>query len=328
MLPRTRAIQILILATGLWGLSFPATKALQFTQQQMLGDSSSWFLASILTVYRFGIAALVLLILSARTLRKMTRLEVEQGLGLGLFGGAGILLQVDGLAHTSASVSAFLTQGTCLFIPLWLALQHWRLPSLRVAASCALVVAGAAVLAGVDWQHLSLGRGGWETIAAAAFFAGQILWLARPEYAANNVNHFSLVMFGTMALVCAPVAALTCNHISDLWLAWNSWPAIVFLLILMFPCTFGAYMMMNHWQRHVTPVQAGLIYCFEPVFASSFALVLPGIFSRWAGVNYANETLTRSLLLGGALILAANLLVLKPEPEAKPAATGRRPEPR
>lgn len=322
MSQRARAIQILTLATGLWGLSFPATKALQSTQQQLLEQPSTWFLASILTVWRFGLAATVLLVISMRTLRKMTRLELEQGLGLGLFGGAGILLQVDGLAHTAASTSAFLTQGTCLFIPLWLALQHWRLPSLRVAAGCALVIAGAAVLAGMDWQHLSLGRGEWETIAAAAFFAGQILWLARPEYEGNNANHFSLVMFATMSLMCLPVAALTSNHLSDLWLAWESWPAVVFLLILTLPCTLGAYMMMNYWQRHVTPVQAGLIYCLEPVFTSAYALFLPGVFSVWAGVNYPNEILTRSLVIGGAFILAANLLVLKPEPETKSVANG------
>ena len=312
---RTRAIQILILATLLWGVSFPTTKALALTQEQLLGNPSTWFLASLLTVFRFGLAALVLLAFSARSIGRLTRSELEQGLGLGAFGGVGILLQVDGLSHTLASTSAFLTQGTCLFIPLWLALRHWRRPTLRVTASCALVLAGAAVLAKVDWQHLTLGRGEWETIAAAAFFAGQILWLARPGFEGNNANHFSLVMFATMALVCLPVAASTAACACDWTRAWSSAPALGFLAILMIPCTLGSYMMMNHWQRQVTPVQAGLIYCVEPVFTSCFALVLPAIFSRWAGVNYPNEILTPSLVLGGVLILIANFLVLKPGAE-------------
>jgi drug/metabolite transporter (DMT)-like permease len=178
------------------------------------------------------------------------------------------------------------------------------------------------VLAGVNWQNLSLGRGEVETIAAAAFFAGQILWLARPEWEGNNANHFSLVMFATMAAICSPVALLTSNHVSDLWLAWVSWPAVIFLLILTLPCTLGSYMMMNYWQRHVTPVLAGLIYCLEPVFTSAYALFLPAIFSVWAEVNYPNEILTPSLIIGGAFILTANLLALKPEPEPKPVAPG------
>src|SRR5438445_3349134 len=96
------------LASVFWGLSFPATKALALAQRTLLPASDSWFIASLLIVYRFALATLVMLLLSARTLKALTRLELEQGLGLGLFGGAGILLQVDGLAYTPASTSAFL----------------------------------------------------------------------------------------------------------------------------------------------------------------------------------------------------------------------------
>ena len=148
-------------------MSFPTTKALALTQDQLLGVSNTWFFASLLTICRFGIAALTLLALSTRTLRRLTRSEVSQGVGLGVFGGIGILLQVDGMAYTAASTSAFLTQGTCLFIPLYLACREWRRPAGRVLLGCSLVIAGAAVLAGVDWQHLRMGRGELETLAAA-----------------------------------------------------------------------------------------------------------------------------------------------------------------
>jgi drug/metabolite transporter (DMT)-like permease len=321
---RPRAIQRLILATLLWGLSFPATKALALTQSKLLGASGafdSWFFASLLTVCRFSIAAGALLLLSARTLRRFRGSEFAQGIGLGLFGGVGILLQVDGMAYTAASTSAFLTQGTCLFIPLYLACRQRQWPAGRILLSCVLVIAGAAVLAGVDWHQLRVGRGELETLAAAAFFAGQILWLNRADFASNNVNHFSLVMFAVMALVCLPVAIVTSAAPADWLRAWASPAAVAFLAILIFPCTFGAYMLMNHWQRHVTATQAGLIYCFEPVFASAFALVLPGIFSRWAGVEYANETVTACLLIGGALITIANVLTLTPAPVSRPADT-------
>src|SRR5262245_34072203 len=113
-----KAVQMLVLTTALWGVSFATTKALAMAQQVHLPDSGSWFFASLCIVYRFGISALLMLPFAARTLTKMTLLEFQQGLGLGIFGGGGILLQVDGLAHTSASTSAFLTQCYCLFIPL------------------------------------------------------------------------------------------------------------------------------------------------------------------------------------------------------------------
>jgi drug/metabolite transporter (DMT)-like permease len=317
---RSRALQMLVLATAFWGLSFPATKALELAQQELLPGGSSWFVASLSIVYRFGIAALVLLLLSARTLARFSRLELQQGLGLGLFGGAGILLQVDGMTYTAASTSAFLTQCYCLLIPLWVAWRERQRPSAKVFASCAMVIVGAAVLARVEWRNLRIGRGEWETIAASVIFTGQILWLERPKYAANQVIHFSFVMFGVMALVCLPVALLTAQRPEDWLRAYASVPTLGFLAILVVFCTFGGYMLMNRWQRHVTATQAGLIYCIEPIFASLFALFLPAWFSAWAQLDYANETLTGQLLLGGGLITAANVLIYSP------AATLKRPQ--
>jgi len=156
---RVKAIQMLVLANLFWGLSFATTNTLAMTQQSLLPAASSWFIASLCVVYRFAAAALILLLLSARTLKQTTCLELEQGLGLGLFAGIGILLQVDGMAYTAASTSAFLTQCYCLLIPLWVAWRERRPPAARVFVSCAMVIAGAAVLARIDWVNLRLGRG-------------------------------------------------------------------------------------------------------------------------------------------------------------------------
>src|SRR6185503_19764071 len=105
-------------------------------------------------------------------------------------------------------------------------------------------------------------------LLASVLFTGQILWLERPRFAANNVNHFSRVMFATMALVCLPVA-LAHSPSAGAWVrAYGTVPTMGFMAILIFPCAFGAYLMMNHWQRHVPATHAGLIYCLEPVFTS------------------------------------------------------------
>src|SRR5438045_4076848 len=83
---RLKALRMLMVASAFWGLSFPTTKALAVSQQELLPASGSWFVASLCVVYRFAIATLVLLVLSARSFTQSTRLELEQGLGLGLFG--------------------------------------------------------------------------------------------------------------------------------------------------------------------------------------------------------------------------------------------------
>jgi drug/metabolite transporter (DMT)-like permease len=67
---------------------------------------------------------------------------------------------------------------------------------------------------------------------------------------------------------------------------------------------------MTHWQPRVTSTQAGLIYATEPVFASAWALFLPGWYSGFVGIRYANEHLSWQLFAGGGLILVANLLLI------------------
>lgn len=307
---RLRAIQLLILANVFWGLSFPTMKALGLAQKIMLPASSTWFVAALCVTLRFAAAALIMIAISWRTLHGITRSEIWQGFGLAVFAAGGLLFQMDALAYTPASTSAFLTQCYCVIIPVWVALRHRACPSPRVIIASALAVGGVAVLADLDWRTLRLGRGELETIIASVIFTGQILWLQRAKFRGNHADHFSVIMFAAMALLCAPIAWWSQAAPGDWLLAYRTVPTIGWLAVLVVFCTLGAYRIMNHWQPRLTATQAGLIYCSEPVFASVFALFLPELFSRWAGIDYPDEHLTANLMLGGGLITAANLLVL------------------
>jgi drug/metabolite transporter (DMT)-like permease len=83
----------------------------------------------------------------------------------------------------------------------------------------------------------------------------------------------------------------------------------VLLAALVLLCTLGAFNLSNHWQKAVTSTEAGLIYTAEPVFASVFALFLPSLIAQWARLDYKNERLSTSLIIGGGLIVAANLVM-------------------
>lgn len=310
-------MQMLMCCTLLWSMSFPVMKALALTQQNLLPQSDSWFFAALSVLYRFGIAGLLLLPFGWRQLRTLCRLEVEQGMLIAVFGGTGILFQMDGLAYTSASTSAFLTQGCCVFIPIWLMLVHRQWPSLKTFLCIALVVAGVAVLAEINFYALNLGRGEIETLLASFLFTGQILSIGHPRYAANRPLCFTIVMLFGTALVSVPLVCATAPDAAAYLRAYASPAACGFLAILIVFCTLAAFMVMNVWQRHVTATEAGLIYCAEPVFASLLVLFLPGMFSSWAAIHYANETLTTRLLIGGGLITAANVLLQSRWLEAK-----------
>jgi len=306
---RRRAFQMLVLCTSFWALSFPAMKALALTQQEILPGAGSWFISSLSVVYRFLIAGGLLLAFSFAEVKTILRREVEQGILLAIFTTIGISLQMDGLAYTTASTSAFLTQLYCVLIPLWVVVSRRRAPSVKIILCGALVLSGMAVLVRLNLFAIRLGRGEIETLAASVMFAAQILCLNHRRYATNRPLCFTTMMLLATGVFTVPIVVATAPDIAACFRVYASAPALGLMAVIVLFCTLGAFLLMSRWQRHVTATEAGLIYCAEPLFVSVLALFLPGWFSHWSGVDYPNEQLTARLLVGGGLIMVANVLL-------------------
>ena len=313
-----QAIWMLLLGNLLWGVSFPLIKSLVLLQERLVPGGSSWFITASTLLPRFFVGGIVLGLICFKALRTLTRSELRQGIGLGVFVTAGMIFQNDGLQFTSASTSAFLTQFYAIMIPAWLALRARRSPPWTVWLCGLMALAGMAVLARLDWRDLRLGRGELETLVSSVFYMGQILWLGRPEFAANRALPVTTLMFAVLAVgsdVMSLALAPAGVHMLPLWTN-GTW--MVYTLILTTVCTLAAFTIMNKWQPFITTTEAGLLYCSEPVFTALLALFLPALFSLWGGLNYLNETLSVNLLIGGGLITLANVLIqLKP---VKPGA--------
>ena len=310
--PRTehqRALLGLLGANLCWGLSFPLIKALIFTHEQLLPGSGNWFITALTLAPRFVLSAGIMLVLARDYLHNMTRSELRQGMLLGVSNALGMVLQVDGLQFTSASVSAFLTQFYAIMIPVVVALRARRSPPALVWVCAFLVLAGVAILGRFDFRTLHLGRGEVETLLSSVFFMWQIFILEDKRCATNRAMPVSAMMFATEGVLFTAMALGTAPSPADCLVPWTSLPWLGFTGLLTLICTLGAFLLMIRWQPKITATEAGLIYCIEPVFASVMALFLPAWFARWAGVAYANEQLTWHLLLGGGLITFANILL-------------------
>lgn len=324
---RNKAVVQLILVTAAWGLSFPIFKMLFDVQRQHVPGVDSYFLAAHAIGLRALLAATFFLVLRPRLLCGLTSKEWKQGILLGLFGGAGLILQADGMSYTSASVSAFLTQFYCVLLPLWACIYRRRGMSARLGLATLLVVAGMALLSGICrigddglvFEGFSMGRGELETLLATVFFTVQILLLERPVWKANRMVPVSVLMFLGFAICALPVVLLrkpSWDAVTGVYQNWQDWAMMGVIALF---CTVFAYTSMNRWQPHVSATEAGLIYCLEPVFTALYVLFLPALLAAWTGVPYANEVLTLTTLLGGGLITAANVILQIPARRKTPA---------
>ncbi len=308
---------MLLLANFFWGISFPLIKAITLLHAQLLPQAGTWFSAIYTVAPRFLLAVAVMVALRPRDAWRANGREWHQGVLLGLFAAAGMLLQNDALQFTAASTSAFLTQFYAVLIPVWVAVRLRHNPGARIWVCCGLVLVGVAILGRFDWQELRFGRGEWETLLSSLFFMGQILTLERKDFAGNRPEKITFVMFATEAVLFWALAGVTAPDAAALALPWTSLPWLGFTVALTVFCTLGSFSLMNAWQPKITATEAGLIYCIEPIFGSAMALFLPALFSAWAGIAYANESATWTLLLGGGLITVANVILqLKPPARA------------
>ena len=315
---RARALTMLIVTALLWGFSFPILKAIAMLHELLVPGGNSWFITAWSVAPRFIVSVVVLGAFMGTRLGGITRLEFKQGTGIAFFLTLGLFFQVDGLQHTSASVSAFLTQVYVVLIPLYFAVKWRRWPRRIVIVACALVLVGIAILARVDFSELRLGRGEVETLLGSVFFTGQILWIERPRFAANDSLRMTFVMFVWLAVVATAAAAVLAPELSALLVPWTDPGWLGLTLVLALVCTLFCFAAMNRWQPHITSTEAGLIYCLEPVSVAVLALFLPGLISALTGAGYANEELTWHIVAGGALITAANLIIVLRKPRPPP----------
>ncbi len=295
----------LIAATAVWGLSFPLLKVLHLRHA---GVDSPWVISCWTLVTRCALAALVLAIFQPQALRRITRAEAWQALGLVLTGGPGLLLQADGLASTEASTSAFLTQFYCVLLPLIAAVRSRAWPPARTLVCTTLVLVGMGILAKLSWGDLRLGPGEWKTLLAATIFTGQILLLEVPAFSANRSSTITVLSLAGTALLALAFAAPATVDGAGLLGRWMQPAELGIHLIIGLGCTLFSYLMMNHWQKHVTATEAGLIYCLEPVFTALLVLFLPVWLGNYAHIDYPNESLTWSLVVGGGLVTLANVV--------------------
>jgi drug/metabolite transporter (DMT)-like permease len=322
MTPRTlhwTALGMLALATITSNGSFVIFKASALAHLPFAVGESTWFITAHELAPRFLLGTLILLALYGRAVLQLTRTEWRQAGFMAVTSFLGCFCQMEGLQRTNAATTAFLTQFYVVLIPLWWALLQRRRPSVWVLLACVLVMAGVAVLARLDWTTFRVGPGEAMVLVGAVFFSLLLTSLNWPAFSGNRAVRTSAGMFLIEGLAFAAVSVATCREPAHLIAPYASPSWISLMLLATVLGTAGPFIVLNQWQRFITATEAGMLYSFGPVIAALVEVQLPGLLSRWLGITYPNQQLTSALLLGGGLILAANLLLqLRPPARLSP----------
>jgi drug/metabolite transporter (DMT)-like permease len=236
---------------------------------------------------RFTIAGVAVLVVAPRAVGRLSRESRRHAVVLGLLYGIAQIMQTAGLAHTSASVSGFITGMYVVATPLLAALLlRTRITGITWAAVL-LATAGLGVL---TLDGLSVGYGEAITLVASVLYALHIVGLGAWSKPSEALG-MSIVQLNVIAVVCllctAPDGIVLPNNTRD-------WASIVYMALFA-----GALALVGQtWaQAHLAPTRSAIIMSMEPVFAATFAVLLGG------------ESLTLRMVSGGLMVLGAMLVV-------------------
>jgi drug/metabolite transporter (DMT)-like permease len=279
------AFLALLVMTAAWGSTF-----------FLINDLVTRIPVADLLAIRFAIASVALGLIAAPRLQ-LSRSVLSYGVLLGLLYGAAQILQTAGLAHTTASISGFVTGLYVVATPLLTALiLRRKIPPLTWLAAV-LATLGLGVLA---VHGFAIGYGELLTLISAVIYAGHIVALGRFSTPKTTLS-LSLVQLSMITLVTA-VAALwpTAGSAPGFQLpeSRHDWLVVLYLALIASALT----MVLQTWaQAHIEPSRAAVIMAMEPVWAAAFAVALGG------------ESITARMIIGGLAIVSAMYLVERPQ---------------
>jgi drug/metabolite transporter (DMT)-like permease len=273
--PRIAALALLAVAAA-WGSTFFLTKDL-LTRMDVAD-----YLA-----LRFAIASVALILVHPPAIGRLSRLDRGRGIALGITYGIAQLLQTEGLRHTSASISGFVTGMYVVFTPLLAAVILRHRIGRWAWVAVVLATTGLGVL---SLRGFSLGTGELLTLASAGLYALHIIGLGAWSTPANAFGLSALQML-VITAVCG-VGAIPGGF--TLPSGGGDWAAVLYMALVA-----GAFaLIVQTWaQAHLTPTRAAIAMTMEPVFASTFAVL------------FGSDSLTWRMLVGGALVVSAMYLV-------------------
>jgi drug/metabolite transporter (DMT)-like permease len=284
---------VLVGVTILWGSTFIITKDIVREAPPML-----------YLVFRFGIAAVLMLVVYGRGI-KNRRLVVD-GVILGVLNSLGLILQVIGQVFTTASKSAFITSLNTPLVPLVSYALYRTRPSPPQLVAVLLATLGLMLLTypegGAHWN-----AGDLYTVGCAGFYSFTIVQIARraPRHDARPLTAVQIAAAAATFVVALAVAQLCIHTIAPQSLPefarLEARPLVltnrlivegIYMALFCTVLTFG----LQTWaMARMSATHAAIVFALEPVFATAMAIGWEGS-AEWPGARGAT---------GAAIVMVA-----------------------
>ena len=246
---------------------------------------------------RFVLAAAVLVTVFPRARAGFANAEVwKGGAWLGLIVWGGFLLQMLGLTGVTPAVSAFLTSLYVVFTALiGVALGRQKLTGFAILGVL-LATFGAGWISGPP--QLNFGVGEWLTVGCALLFGAHIIVTDRVTKIVDPVEVTATMIVTVAALSTVVYLVMAFDTMSEVMGLMRDFDFLFPLLCCAILGSLVALLVLNMYQKEVTPVRAAILYALEPVWAmlGSLFLGLEGDVTFW-------------LPVGAAALLIGNLVV-------------------
>jgi drug/metabolite transporter (DMT)-like permease len=280
VLRRQEAISVvaLLTVTASWGAAFVLMK--DAIDRQPIPD----FLFT-----RFAIAAAILILVRPQVLTRITPRVLWTGAVAGIILALGFITQTIGLELSTAAITGFLTGLYVVFTPLFAWLMLRQKLSGRVAVGATLAFIALGVLSITDF---GFGPGSIWVIAGAVFLALHIVALGVWSPGADPYA-LTVVQVVAMAVV---TGAWTVSDGNGYVAPPDAgvWIAVLFTAIL---ATAFAYFVQTWVQGHMDSSRVAILLTTEVLWTGIIA------------VGVGQEPLTVRLLIGGAMMFVAMLII-------------------
>lgn len=280
VLRRQEAISVvaLLTVTASWGAAFVLMK--DAIDRQPIPD----FLFT-----RFAIAAAILILVRPQVLTRITPRVLWTGATAGVILALGFITQTIGLELSTAAITGFLTGLYVVFTPLFAWLMLRQKLSGRVAVGATLAFIALGVLSLTDF---GFGPGSIWVVAGAVFLALHIVALGVWSPGADPYA-LTVVQVVAMAVV---TGAWTVSDGNGYVAPPDAgvWIAVLFTAI---PATAFAYFVQTWVQGHMDSSRVAILLTTEVLWTGIIA------------VGVGQEPLTVRLLIGGAMMFVAMLII-------------------